>query len=292
LAAFLRASDGVSIENPRPFLRLKQSETEVRLPGFAEFTESIAAGEREGAMAILEQATEEQRRGLEAELPSILSRELDESYIQGALQVVDLVVSQPMIDPQIRSDVLYNAVSDPRIKQELARLDPKLLLAAGRDLQPTSYRELQTLVADRLPSGDTGESEQLAIAIALTTLGDELSPDAREHVRLACSQSTLPQRPDVVAIFAGFDDSLVNEQTMHHHLQQFMGEPPRGTPGQFESSMRIVLAGIRQHRDKQAAERIADYISTVLTSEVAQPGASRGRRALHPGAQGDRSRRA
>lgn len=274
LAAFLRASDGVSIENPRPFLRLKQSETEVRLPGFAEFTESIAAGEREGAMAILAQVTEEQRRGLEAELPSVLSRELNESYIQGAMQVVDLVVSQPMIDPQIRSGVLYDAVSDPRIKHELARLDPKLLLAAGRDLQLTSYRELQTLVADRLPSGDTGESEQLAIAGALTALGDELSPDAREHVRLACSQSTLPQRPDVVAIFAGFDDSLVNEQTMRHHLQQFMGQQPQGsTPGQFESSMRIVLAGIREHRDKQAAETIADYISAALTGEVSQPSA-------------------
>jgi KAP family P-loop domain len=274
LAAFLRASDGVSIENPRPFLRLKQSETEVRLPGFAEFTESIAAGEREAAMALLEQASEEQRRGLEAELPAVLARELDESYIQGALQVVDLVVSQSPIDTQIRSLVLYNAVSDPRIKNELARLDPRLLLAAGRGLQLASYRELQTLVADRLQSGDAGESEQRAIAVALSGLGNELSADAREHIRLACDQSSLPQRPDVVAIFAGFDDSLVSEQTMHRQLQQFVGGQAQASkPGQLESSMRIVLAGIREHRDKQAAETIAEYISTALTNEVAQASA-------------------
>jgi hypothetical protein len=272
LAAFLRASDGVSIESPRPFLRLKQSETEVRLPGFAEFTESIAAGERESAMAILSQATEEQRRGLEAELCSVLSRELNESYIQGALQVVDLVVSQPAIDPQIRSEVLYNAVSDPRIKHELARLDPRLLLAAGRGLQQTSYRELQTLVADRLPSGDANESEQRAIAIALTALGDELSADARQHIRLAIDQTTLPQRPDVVAIFAEFDDALMTEQAMHHQLQQFMGGQPQGAkPGQLESGLRIVLAGIREYRDKQAADTVANYISTALTDEIAHP---------------------
>jgi hypothetical protein len=274
LAAFLRASDGVSIDDPRPFLRLKQSETEVRLPGFAEFTESIAAGEREAAMALLAQASEEQRRGLEAELSTVLARELDESYIQGALQVVDLVVSQSLIDTQVRSTVLYNAVLDPRIKNELARLDPKLLLAAGQGLHPASYRELQTLVADRLPSSDAGEAEQRAIATALTALGEELSADARQHIRLACDQSTLPQRPDVVAIFAGFDDSLVSQQTLHRQLQEFVGGQAQGSkPGQFESSVRIVLAGIREHRDKQAAETIADYVSTALTSEVAQPGA-------------------
>jgi KAP family P-loop domain len=273
LAAFLRASDGVSSENPRPFLRLKQSETEVRLPGFAEFTESIAAGEREGAMEILAQATEEQRRGLEGELSAVLSRELEESYIQGALQIVDLVVSQPLIAPQVCSEVLYKAVSDPRVKHELARLDPMLLLAAGKRLPRASDRELQTLIADRLISPDAGESEQQKIATALTELGRELSSDAREHIRRASDQATLQHRPDVVAIFAGFDDALVTEQTTQRQLQEFVGGQAQGSkPAHRESSMRIVLAGIRAHRDQHATSTIADYVAAALTEDFAQPG--------------------
>lgn len=272
LAAFLRASDGVSITNPRPFLRLKQSDIEVRLPDYAEFLEAIAAGERDGVMAILEQADEEQRRALEEELPNVLARELDESYMQGALRVVDLVISQKSLDQQVRVTVLHRAVSDPRIKSTLARLEPRLLLDAGQALPGDDYPELQTLIADHLLDQDTTEGEQRAIAEALTKLDAALTNNAREHIRHAIDQGTLPQRPDIVVIFALADQTLITQTMVQRQLQQF---PPNGDqtsrPGQVANSLRIALAGVRAHKDQHSANTIGAYITATLTNEIAHP---------------------
>jgi hypothetical protein len=272
LAAFLRASDGVSITNPRPFLRLKQSDIEVRLPDYAEFLEAIAAGERDGVMAILEQADEEQCRALEDELPNVLARELDESYMQGALRVVDLVISQKTLDQQVRATVLHRAVSDPSIKTALPRLDPQLLLDAGQALPGDDYPELQVLIADRLVEQDTTEGEQRAIAEALTKLGAGLTDDARDHIRQAIDQSTLPQRPDIVVIFALADQTLITQNTVQRQLQQFLpaGEQT-SPPGQLGVSLRIALAGIRAHNDEHCAATIGSYITVTVTNELANP---------------------
>jgi hypothetical protein len=272
LAAFLRASDGVSITNPRPFLRLKQSDIEVRLPDHAEFLEAIAAGERDGVTAILEQADEEQRRALEDELPNVLERELDESYMQGALRVVDLVISQKTLDQQVRTTVLHRAISDPRIKSTLARLEPQLLLDAGQVLPGDDYPELQTLIADRLLDQDATEGEQRAIAEALAKLGVALTNNAREHIRHAIDQGTLPQRPDIVVIFALADQTLITQTMVQRQLQQF---PPTGDhtsrPGQVANSLRIALAGVRAQKDQHSANTIGAYITATLTNEIAQP---------------------
>ena len=184
---FLRLSASTDSKHLRAMLSLKQSQIELKLPGYAEFREAIVNGDRAAAEEILGQVEEGARAGLAGRVPEFLRAELKAGYLDSARAAVDVVVSLAAFDPfdPARREVMTIAIEDPDLRSQLISLDPTTVLARAELLAPTLRHRLFEPYLARFLATAVGDRQKTPIAQALGPHAADLSAEQQDRVRRA-----------------------------------------------------------------------------------------------------------
>ena len=209
-AAFLNASRAIRSKNLRALLRLKQSPAEVELPGFIEFREAVISRDRAAVERVLADASADEQRGYADQLAPILKEEIGQDYVRGAIGAVDAAVSVDRLRSlaDARKTTMRAAINDPRIRSELATLDPRAVLQAGRDLHANERRMLLDPFVSRFVDEEQDEPSRKSAAEGLAQFTEELSSGQRQRISKAL-EGELVSHFDVYRALAEADAELL-----------------------------------------------------------------------------------
>ena len=180
-ATFLRQARSVQSTQIAALLKLKQSAHEVA-PGFAEFRAAVITSDRARVEEILDE--NEDAGGLVAQLPQILGEEIDSGFSVNARAVLDIVVSVSALEPfeEARKAVLVRAARDPRLRGQLALLDPQMVLSSLDLLGAADRTRLIDPFVARLGEEGLEQDARRAAADALVPHVNELSAAQRNSI--------------------------------------------------------------------------------------------------------------
>jgi hypothetical protein len=173
-ATFLRQARSVQSTQLAALLKLKQSAHEVA-PGFAEFRAAVITSDRARVEEILNDNEDAAR--LVARLPQILTEEIDSGFTVNARAVLDIVVSVSALEPfeDARKEVLTQAARDPRLRAQLALLDPHTVLGSLHLLSGADRTRLIDPFVARVGEESLEQDSRRAAADALVPFVAELS---------------------------------------------------------------------------------------------------------------------
>jgi hypothetical protein len=168
LAPFLRLSDAIRTADVRPFLRLKQSQDEVTLPGYEDFRAALVGSDREGVTQALDEHPE-LVASYAARARGLFEEELSAGNVQAARAVLDAVLVEVRLDDRetTAADLLARAAADPHFKPQLRFLPAKPLLQTASAVEdPVVRARITADVVGRLDDGARDRAREAAEAIA------------------------------------------------------------------------------------------------------------------------------
>lgn len=189
-ATFLRQARSTQSPHLRALLRLKQSQSEVGLPGYAEFRAAAVGGDRARLESIFGESSDRDPDALVAQLPNILEEELASGYMAGARSVVDAVISLEVLESyeDVQREILTRAVRRPRLREQLSLLNPNAVLGGTALLEPADRANLLDPFVVRLLDDEFDGDQRRSAAEALGKVAGDLTADQSRRIREALSE--------------------------------------------------------------------------------------------------------
>jgi hypothetical protein len=146
---FLSTSRTVRADNLGAFIRLKQSQHEIRLARYDEFQTALLQGDYELVEEILEAATED-AHAYAAQLPRLLDEQLTHGYLDAARAVVEGTVSVKRLTDErtIARTILQRAIGEAELRPRLNTVRPVPLFVASRLVDHSDRRMLLAQFVD------------------------------------------------------------------------------------------------------------------------------------------------
>ena len=218
-APFLRSSRDVRPERLTAFLRLKLTEKEAQLPRFSDFRDAVVSGDFANVESLLTAPDVAARKRSYAEhLPQVLNEEVYRGRIQGAVNVVDTLLSVDALrsDVEARTKTLTLALSDPRLDRGLANVRADALVEAAGSLSDDDRAKLLGLLAAQLGSGGAGRDAEVVSALAEVA---RAFPDAvKEQIRGAIASEHVAGRHVLYLPLAYADPNLLPREAVDRAL--------------------------------------------------------------------------
>jgi hypothetical protein len=219
---FLSRSRDIRAPNLAAFIRLKQSQEEIRLPRYAEFRDALEVGTTEDVERVIDEQGD-RASDYAALLPDILEEELAGSFIDGARAVVEAVTSVPALNQEeaIVRRVLEKAVADPSLRARLVNVRPKPLFLASSVLTPADRILVLNEFTDL--SGALAESaERFAQTLdAFATIAESLPSEVERALRGELATAQIASRSDALLSITTARPDLVPVEAANAALAAF-----------------------------------------------------------------------
>ena len=187
-AVFLRLTETIRPADPRPYLTLKQSTRELRLPGYREFVDTLEAGDLDGVVAFLQDDTHAGTREDYIDIvPALFAESVQRGFYGAANNIVRAVIGVPALGAY-SARVLAAALPHPAVRRRLTELSPEGLLAATEGLGATKFDQVAALLLGKLEAtGDGSGGDRFIVSEALASRLDRISQKARARIMAALS---------------------------------------------------------------------------------------------------------
>lgn len=207
LSAFLRGTRRTTSENVRPFTRLRLSAVERELPEYYAMRSALVDGGIEDLTSLLEGTSDEVANRYAEAANGVLGEELQNSYFDAALNVVDAFVRvAPLKTSSSAKEVVERLFAVPELQALLPTLPPdetvRLLGSVATDASRALVNayvlllkqdEVASVPADLLPQWKTKVAEGLA------SIRELLSNAQRVLVRQAAASEPLTNNQELLA---------------------------------------------------------------------------------------------
>lgn len=184
---FLSTSREVRADNLNAFIRLKQSQHEIKLPRYDEFQDALLQGDYVIAEEILGTATG-QAAEYAGQLARLLDDQLTHGYLDAARAVVEAAVTVPGLaeNVAVTRAIVRRAVGDSDLRPRLRSVRPTPLFQASRLLDDADRGLLLSLFVD-LESFLNESPERLeqvleAFASVATTLPSSIAASVKQEL--------------------------------------------------------------------------------------------------------------
>ncbi len=240
-APFLRLSVAIRADDLRPFLRLKQSADELRLPEFGRFRAAALRSDRAEVAAVLaahpDQAADYARRARQ-----LFRDELKALNIEAARGVLDITLTElrEAAGSGAGAELLREAVDAPMFRYQLQFLPAYPLLELAKELSPALQGLVLDAVIEQLSDNARERSLEAASALAVIRL-----PGSQAAIRGAIDEDhRVLGRARELAVLAEADLGLLTAERVSNVLTRVTRLPTTLHDPEDGPALRSVLRSI------------------------------------------------
>jgi hypothetical protein len=267
LAAFLRTTRDVPVDDIYAILRLRQTEEERTLPDVARFREALALGAVTEASRILDGAPEGRKGDYLAVLPRLFEEEVRKGSVQTARNVLDASLGGtglPVSTAQTLQ-LLRLALTHPTLRESLWRLDGSKVFAVIGSLTQTERRlavapfvELATIAQD--------STDRLGPTIsALVGIADSLTDSEVRKIRQSIDSPVVINRREEYLPLAQVRPDVISKSGIDAAWDELTKSgPPIDLQGPESRTVTLAMrAGVGAHLVAPLLDQLANVVASL-----------------------------